>query len=78
MADVAPKRIWVVPICSVCGKPVNTVGNDKASRHGFRRSKMTLKSSIDRQFSQEDGIPCGGSGKEVLYKKAQTQRAVRK
>jgi hypothetical protein len=66
---VKTKLMKVIPICSVCGKPVNTVGENKSPRHGFKRHKLSMTSPT-KKFSQEDGIPCDGSGKEVVYKSA--------
>jgi len=69
MSEAAKAKVMVVvPICSVCGKPVNTVGDEKAPRHGFKRHKLKMASPT-KKFSQEDGTPCSGSGKEVIYKK---------
>jgi hypothetical protein len=67
MPDIRTMR--VVPVCQDCGKPVGTTKKDKAVRHGFKRHKTAMISDT-RHHSQEDGKPCSGSGKEVVYKKA--------
>jgi len=69
--DIIPNTIMlkVIPVCQECGKPVATTKDDKAVRHGFKRFKRTMVSDR-RRHSQEDGIPCSGSGKDIVYKRA--------
>ena len=64
--EVEPRGIWAIPHCPECGEPVEATVNHKAYRHGFRRSVVKLVVGNNR--SQEDGKPCPGSGKEVVYK----------
>ena len=64
--SVVPRKLKVISVCSICGEPVNVNKDDIAYRHGFKRHK---KRRIKHTFSQEDGKPCDGSGKEVVYKR---------
>ena len=60
--------LLVEGICSHCGEPVGTTAKDLAYRHGFKRHKMKM-SGGKKQFSQEDGKRCPGSGKLVTYRR---------
>ena len=78
MAKVKPRKLKVISVCSKCGEPVCATKNDNAYRHGFPRFKKKRSRAIRRQsfisfskeFSQEDGIACDGSGKPVVYRRA--------
>jgi len=66
---IKSKKIKVVSVCSVCGEPVSERNNGNAYRHGFKRFKLAMAGFAYKKFSQEDGKPCSGSGKQVVYKK---------
>ena len=72
---VKPRTLKVISICPICGKPVNANKDDLAYRHGFKRYRKkrgqgTKAGLVCNVFSQEDDMPCQGSGKEVVYKRA--------
>ena len=71
---VEPRTLKVISICSICGKPVNANKDELAYRHGLKRYRKkkgqgTRAGLNYNLFSQEDNVPCQGSGKEVLYKR---------
>jgi len=65
---VKSKKLKVISVCSICGEPVATTAKDNAYRHGFNRHKVAMNCPF-KKFSQEDGKPCNGSGKPVVYKR---------
>ena len=72
---VRSKKIKVVSVCSECGEQVAATTKDNAYRHGYSRHRLAMsgmkpgKNLVIRQFSQEDGKACDGSGQPVVYKK---------
>lgn len=64
-----PRKLLVISVCSECGRPVGATKNDIAYRHGFNRHKVAMTGIANKQFSQEDGKRCKGSGKPVVYKR---------
>jgi len=69
---VKSKMLKVTSICSVCGEPVSATASHTAFRHGFNRHKLAMLKTSKKKFSQEDGKPCVGSGKPVVYKRITT------
>lgn len=69
MRQVKSKRLKVITVCSECGEPVAATKKDNAYRHGFNRHKLSIKGVRNKQFSQEDGKSCKGSGQPVIYKR---------
>ena len=64
------KYLRVAGVCPHCGTDVGTTEDDKAYRHGFRRHKLKMTGGR-KQFSQEDGRPCPGSGQKVMYRRVE-------
>lgn len=65
---VEPRKLKVISVCLKCGEIVGATKHDLAYRHGFRRYKTAMISD-KRRHSQEDGKPCDGSGKPVIFKR---------
>jgi len=84
MRQVKSKKIRVVSVCTECGQEVAATSKDNAFRHGFNRYKIASpglkpgKTLEVRQFSQEDGSPCKGSGKPVVYQRRAKKKTARK
>ncbi len=67
---VRSRKLKVISVCSVCDEPVSATSKDNAYRHGFNRHKLAMGVVRNmRKFSQEDGRPCPGSGRPVVYKR---------
>jgi len=75
---VKSKKIRVVSVCSECGEQVAATNKDNAYRHGFNRHKLAMSGVKNKQFSQEDGSPCKGSGQPVVYQRRAKKKKTKK
>jgi len=82
MTEKNVRTLKVISICSVCGEPVFATKHDKAIRHGFKRYRKRMATSITKTpldtFSQEDDQACAGSGAEVVYKRCRNYKKIQK
>ncbi len=71
-----PGSVYIRTIshCKECGEPVSVTTKGTAYRHGLKRFRKEMSKKRGKQWSQEDGQACAGSGKPVKYKKAKDQK----
>lgn len=74
---VKTRRMTMIPTCSHCGQEVAETTKGNAYRHGFNRYKKVTMAG-PKQFSQEDGRACEGSGEAVKYMPKTSTKALRR